>query len=111
MLFALFPRKKVAAESLNDWPFHSPRNEAVFTTDRVIGGQQPILRVVHGATDGGWQFLPGDAVTTAEAKLVSLGSIATLDPTVLELASLPEGWCATRSSLSASWVRTQGEPV
>ncbi len=104
MFFGMFGRKKaVTVADNNGWPFQGPPNEAVITVESIVSGEKPILRVVHDASDGGWQFLTGEQVEAYQAKVVSLISITELDPTVLELADLPEGWYAERQSLSAAW--------
>lgn len=91
------------------WPFAGPQNEAVITVDSITLGELPILRVIHDACDGGWQFLTGSEAEEHQAKLVSLSSIAKLDPTVFELADLPEGWCAERKSVASAWTRSRLE--
>jgi hypothetical protein len=106
----MFGRKKtVVAANNNDWPFQGPRNEAVITVESILSREMPILRVVHDAGDGGWQFLTGGPVQEHQAKVVSLISITELDPTVLELADLPEGWCAERQSVASAWDRSPVE--
>ncbi len=110
MIFGMFGRKKTASTAGDsDWPLQGPRNEAALTVEAIINGELPILRVVHDASDGGWQFLTGNQVEEHQAKLVSLGSITKLDPTVLELADLPEGWYAERKSVASAWQRSQVE--
>jgi hypothetical protein len=103
VLFGLFTRKKPPSEESSDWSFPNPRNEAVITIDSILSGEKPILRVVHDASDGGWQFLTGEQVEAHQAKVVSLQTITELDPTVLELADLPQGWFAERQSVAGSW--------
>ena len=105
MLFGMFGRKKAVKPTDNSWPFESPRNQAVITVEAIVSGEMPILRVVHEASDGGWQFLTRGQVETHQAKVVSLASIAGLDPTVLELVDLREGWYAERQSVSSEWKR------
>ena len=52
-------------------------------------------------------FLTGHDVQISDVKLVSLKSIAEHDPSVLELADLPEGWQATRKDASSSWIKAK----
>jgi hypothetical protein len=82
---------------MEDWPFEAPPNTAALTTSDVLEANAPILHVAHDADDGGWQFLPGGAVNPAEARVV--------DPSLLELADLPEGWQAWRERVGAEWKR------
>ena len=94
--------QKIMSESR--WPFADPKNVAVFTVAEIICGHTPILRVCHDEEDGGWQFLSGRPLPEKKDwKLVSLESVAKLDPSVKELADLPCGWEAERESLSGIW--------
>jgi hypothetical protein len=90
-----------------DWPFADPENTASFTLRPIVQGVRPILLVVHDVADGGWQFLDGRPVDSADAILVSLGSIMKRDPTIKELADLPMGWRAWRASATEAWQREQ----
>jgi hypothetical protein len=89
-----------------DWPFDQPRNCAVFTLRSIIFGGEPILYVSHDADDHSWQFLDGKPLDMANAALVGLGTIVRHDRSVLELADMPPGWCARRSSASSPWLRS-----
>lgn len=72
----------------------------------VIFGYAPILLVAHDAEDGGWQFLDGsDEVQAEDACVVGLGEVLKRDPSIAELADLPYGWIAWRSSNGAPWQR------
>jgi hypothetical protein len=90
---------------METWPFEAPPNTAALTTSDVIEANAPILLVTHDADDGGWQFLPGGAVSTSEGRVVGLGWMCRRDPTLLELADLPEGWRAWRERVGAEWQR------
>ena len=76
------------------------------TLRSIIFGGEPILYVTHDAHDHGWQFLDGKPVDMSNAALVSLDNIVHRDPSVLELADMPPGWCATRATKSSPWRRT-----
>jgi hypothetical protein len=89
------------------WPFDQPRDCAVVTLRSIVFGGQPILRVTHDAEDHGWQFLNGRRVNTADAAVVAFEEIVALDKSLLQLADLPPGWCATRSSFSSPWERAR----
>ena len=87
------------------WPSDQPPNCAVFTTHHVLRGGHPITHVFHDADDHGWQFhYPGDK-TEADAIVVALVEICEHDPSVMELADLPPGWMATRSTTESPWRR------
>jgi hypothetical protein len=88
-----------------EWPFGVPRNTAAVTTASVSTGRSPILIVQHLVGGEGWTFLDGGAFDIAQAVLATMGRIFDLDSSVGQLRDLPEGWCATRSSQSAPWVR------
>ena len=88
-----------------DWRFEDPENVAVFTTDDIIEGRKPILYVSHDADDGSWQFHSGEIANVARAKTVALREIVRLDPTITELADLPEGWIAERAHANSEWRR------
>jgi hypothetical protein len=88
----------------SSWPFENSRRTAVITTRHILDGT-PVLYVKHDADDGSWQFLPGTPVTTEDGKVVGLGEMCDRDPTLLDLADLPEGWRASRERVGAPWRR------
>jgi hypothetical protein len=89
----------------DNWPFEASRNTAVMTTWSVLKAQAPILLVTHDADDGGWQFLPGGTVGMSDAAIVGLGEMCRRDPTLMDLADLPEGWRASRTRPGTPWQR------
>jgi hypothetical protein len=93
----------------SNWPFKDPKNVAVFTTKRIIFEGYPILLVTHDEDDGAWQFLDGYQLENSDAAIVGLVEIAKLDPSILELADLSEGWRAWRTSANVEWVRNHQE--
>lgn len=101
------PRHWAGGGSVNSlsWPFEAPRNVAVVTVRQILNGGAPIRMVCHDAADGGWQFLTGEPIDISDAMLVALEEIARHDPSVLQLADLPEGWKATRDAAADAWVR------
>lgn len=89
-----------------DWPFEDPQNVAVFTTKRVIRGDDWISYVTHDIDDGAWQFHgPSSDGQTEEAALVRLDEIIMIEPRLKELADLPLGWHAWRIRKDAPWTR------
>jgi len=89
------------------WEFLQPRNLAVITVDRIIAGSNPVLYVSHDEDDGGWQFLDGAVLADAQARVVGLGEMVDSDPTLAELADLPEGFVASRLTKDDDWVRVR----
>lgn len=87
-----------------DWPFDQPPNAAAITLHAVLDGA-PILLVSHDADDDGWQFLDGRAVDIDNAALISMAEAVALDPSIREVADLPPGWTAWRSSPGEPWQR------
>ena len=85
--------------------FHEKENTAVFTTKYVLEDIHLITYVSHDIEDGAWQFFSEDEDVDIdiEARLVSLGEIVTLDPTLMELCDLPCGFFAYREDKSENW--------
>ncbi len=90
---------------MTDWPFADPRAVATITTRQALAEGAPILLVTHDADDGAWQVLCGTTNDPADARLVSLGRLYALDPTIGALADLPLGWRAWRAGPDAPWER------
>lgn len=90
----LFPSKK----------FNEPLNTAVFTTLHVIKERSPIVWVSH-ELDGDWQFMGSEPIGdyTKIAMVVSLEEIIKVDKSVLKVADLAMGYCATRKTKSDKW--------
>jgi hypothetical protein len=86
-----------------DWKFTDPPNLAVFTTQSILEGDDWISFVTHDSDDGGWQFIGTAVVREQDARIVGLGEIVDLDPSIEELFDLPLGWRASRSSRTGSW--------
>jgi hypothetical protein len=89
---------------MDGWPFdQGPGVEAV-TTQAVLDGA-PILIVVHYSDDRSWAFLEPGSLDPDESRVVSMGAILRLHPSIAEIAGLPPGWMATRESVATPWVR------
>jgi hypothetical protein len=88
-----------------NWPFDEPPNLAVISTRQVMEGEAPILFVSHDEEDEGWQFLTGVLLIEENARVVALRRIWLLDPSISELADLPLGWQASRTTLLEPWQR------
>jgi hypothetical protein len=87
------------------WPFDQSPNCATSTTRQVMTKNRPITRVVHDASDHGWQFLSDDVANTDDAMLVALKEVVAQDNSLLEIADLPPGWIATRAGIGSPWTR------
>jgi hypothetical protein len=91
-----------------DWPFNDPPNVAVFTSKRILDGDEWIYYVTHDQDDGAWQFHPKSGPTPEnEARVVSLRTVLDMDPTIGMLADLPLGWCAWREGRNSDWRRSK----
>ena len=101
----------MALNQTDTWPFDQPRNCATFTTRQILERLEAIVLVSHDADDHGWQFIGTSDVTMADARLVCLGEIVRLDPTVIEVADLPPGWQAFRKIAGEPWSRRVHPPV
>jgi hypothetical protein len=89
------------------WPFASSENTAAIVDSAVLYGAW-IAIVTHNADDGGWQFLSSNQRSRVEdGAIMGLREVIEQDPTLLELADLPEGWIAVRESPSAPWFRKE----
>lgn len=92
----------------SNWPFDAPINLASLTTKQVLEGSLPIIEVYH-EHDGCWQFLCGTTPAEEDIKVVCLGCMIDLDPTLVELADMPRGWSAGRESPDHPWSREEYE--
>lgn len=92
------------------WPFSDPRDLAVFTVDRIMTGQHPVLDVFHQVFDGAWQFVTGEDLDSESGMFARLHEVVETDLTLRELSDLPLGWQAERSSVGAPWTRRRVFP-
>lgn len=84
--------------------FNEDPRLGVITTAPVLAGA-PIVMASHDADDGGWQFLCGTTSDPADGRIVHLEEIVAMDPTITEVADLPLGWVAFRSTVGGDWTR------
>lgn len=93
------------------WTFVDPPETEAITLARILDGQVPILLVTHDADEeSSWQFLDGEQIFEDDGAVILLGEAVQFDPRLLELADLPPGWHARRSSIDQPWTRAEGEP-
>lgn len=77
---------------------------AVYLCSHVFNHEAPILYVYK--EDGEWQFLCGGEHGAKEKPhVVGFKHVLDRDPTISQLADLPEGWEAEREDVEAFWVR------
>ena len=98
---------------MGEWKFSDPPNVAVFVDRSIFKRDDWIAYVSHDDEDGSWQFHnsePGPA-EESDIMIVSLQNVVQRDESIMELADLPEGWHAWRSSKSSPWQRAKSPPV
>ncbi len=91
------------------WPFDQARNVTAITTKQVLEEKFPILRVTHYMDDHSWAFVCGTTNTVEDGRVICMESALNIDPTLIEIADLPPGYCAQRVSIGAPWQRIQNE--
>ena len=94
---------------MKNWPFSDAENTAVFTSRQVLEEGAPILRVTHDADDGSWQFHTSGTPRIRDARIIALSEALDIEPSIGQLADLPMGWQATRSSIGEEWTRQRKE--
>jgi hypothetical protein len=89
----------------NNYGFQTSLNTAVFTTSFVIYKKKPINHVSHYLEDGAWEFLSDDEFDDFEkvGKIVALEEIIDIDPSVIELSDLQEGYSASKINPTDKW--------
>jgi hypothetical protein len=90
--------------SIFRWKFPVPPHTGVYTTKRIMNGEEPILSVYHDV-DGDWQFHGESESSVETAALVCFHHLTDRDRTLMELADLPLGWRAMREQSSDPWRR------
>ena len=96
-MFKLFKRQD------EEWPFDQPKNCAVFTLKQIMNREISILAVYHDLEDDGWQFVSNTELSMEDAMMVTLESVANLDPSVLGVANIKPGYHAWRASYGSPW--------
>lgn len=87
------------------WVFADAKHTMVITTRDIIERHTPILYVSHDEEDGMWQFHTGAAPDLEAAVIVGLAEVVLQDATLKQLADLPMGWIAWRSTSTGEWQR------
>ena len=94
----------------NEWPFQEAVNTAAFTTSRVFNENDPVLLVIHDQ-DGDWQLLCGATTNKKDRLIVCLGCAFEKDRSIGEVADLPLGWKAWRTSRDSPWERAEAKDI
>lgn len=92
-----------------NWPFNDPINATTYCTAKVAREHFPVLQVSHD-WDGDWQFLDATTEQPEECVILCFGCVFEKDPTLSQIADLPVGWSAWRSSVGAPWAREENPP-
>jgi hypothetical protein len=95
---------------MDDWPFDQAPNVATVTTRAVLDGA-PVLLVVHYSDDHSWAFLDGAELNEQDGRVVGMGTMLKLDPTLAGIAELPPGWVARRGAPGEPWAAAQDDEV
>ena len=77
---------------------------AVIVCAHVFSGASPVLLVVRDE-EASWQFLCGSDQDADDCHSVGVGHLLSKDASLSQMAALPIGFCAERTSQSALWVR------
>jgi len=78
------------------------KNKPVFTTRFVIENLSEIIYVVHDKDDD-WQLFSKEDAGEQDARVVSMGEILNIDPTIEEILWIPEGTEAWRDGIGKEW--------
>jgi hypothetical protein len=92
------------------WPFPDAASTAALTSGDVLDRGMFVALVTHDADDGTWQFhsVNGAPTDDSEARVVGLGTILALDPSLAGVGALPLGWMARRLTRGGTW---QNSPI
>jgi len=89
------------SHKFDNWPFDVPIATAALTTRHVVEETLPVL-LVYRDPDG-WQFLCGTTTAQEDGRVVCMGCMMELDPSLMQVAHLPIGWQAERKAVGRSW--------
>jgi hypothetical protein len=80
-------------------------NTPVYTNQQVLENGKPITIVLHDKDDGSWKFYSKEDNMNSNQKviLVSLADMLMIDPSLGEVAHLPEGGIAVRNNIGEAW--------
>jgi hypothetical protein len=98
-MFGLFKKNKGDSP---EFRFSDSPDTACFSCRHVVSDGLPILHVSHDS-DGEWQFLCGQNHEESDAKIIGIGEIVRIDPTVNRIADMPTGFAADRKTIRDDW--------
>ncbi|WP_338337227.1 hypothetical protein [Marseilla massiliensis] len=78
------------------------KNKPVLSTRFVVEQNSPIL-YVYLDDDGDWQCLGGEEVDESDARIISIGELLELDPTLTTVPDLEKGESASRTNKQGQW--------
>jgi hypothetical protein len=90
---------------MNEWPFDQGPTVACITTAQVLEQHLPVLRVTHYDDDHSWGFTCGTTNNSQDARVVGMGEMLKLDPSLASIADLLPGWSAYRRTPNGPWER------
>jgi hypothetical protein len=94
---------------MKNWPFDQNENVEAVTTKFVMKNNYPVLLVSHYLFDRSWGFFCGTTNKSEDCMLVSMKEIIDHDKTLLSIAHLEPGMCASRDDKNSDWVITKEE--
>lgn len=86
------------------WKFDQPPNGACIASQAVFAGA-PVLVVTHYQDDHSWAFTDGGPNDPAKAMVVAMSEVLEACPDIGQVADLPPGWSARRTSTGQPWSR------
>lgn len=91
-------------------PFRRDGHHKAYVCSHVFNASKPILFVSR--PDGDWCFLCGAAHPNGASafRVVGIGHLIEIDPSLEKLADLPPDWDAERKAVGKRWVRTPYYP-
>lgn len=97
-------------ERFPDWKFPDKPHTKVFLSKAIQEDKEWITYVTHDLSDGAWQILGETGIETGGPELACLHQMVEKDPTLADLADLPKGWSAERTSPGERWERFENPP-
>jgi hypothetical protein len=96
---------------MNKNSFRCPLNTPVLTNRQVLNQTMPITIAIHELDDGSWKFFSREEKMNPNEQpmMVSLEEILMIDPSVAEIAHLPEGSIASRRYIGDNWKIVSGK--
>jgi len=95
--------------SLYSWKLPWPPHTGVYTTKRVVNGDEPVTHVFHDGDDA-WQFHGPSDSNQEDCVLACLHHVLDKDRTIENVFDLPAGWNARRDGPSRPWTRQVTPP-